>query len=189
VERTMYARRAGSAAGQMFFAGFGTLWMTAWCLQRHGVDWPMLALIAMAGGTLFLWAWSDFRAFRPLVDQHAERAKDKARMRHFRWINAAQWLTLFAADGVLNATGHPDWTTPANILIVGLHFIPLARLFRVPRHYATGIALIVVALAYPWMAGAGPNYPAGEFATGAILWVSALYGFLQGRSRLHPHLA
>ena len=177
----MYARRAGSAAGQMFFAGFGTLWMICWCLQRRGVDWPMLALIVMAGSTLFLWAWCDFRAFRPYVDRHAEPAAQRARSRAFRWINAAQWLAIFAANIALNAVGHPDWVTPAGILIIGLHLIPLARLFRAPRQYVTGLALIVVALAYPWMADGSRNYPAGEFATGAILWISALYGFLRAR--------
>jgi hypothetical protein len=60
------------------------------------------------------------------------------------------------------------------------HLIPLARIFHAPRHYVTGIALIVVALAYPWMNGGGPNYPSGEFATGAILWISALYTSLRG---------
>lgn len=175
----MYARRTGSAVGQMFFAGFGTLWMIGWCLQRHGMDWPMLALIVMAGSTLFLSAWCDFRAFRPYVDRHAEPAAQRARSRAFRWINAVQWLAIFAANIALNAVGHPDWVTPAGILIVGLHLIPLARLFRAPRQYVTGLALIVVALAYPWMADGGRNYPAGEFATGAILWTSALYGFLR----------
>jgi hypothetical protein len=175
----MYARRTGSAVGQMFFAGFGTLWMIGWCLQRHGVDWPMLALIVMAGSTLFLWAWCDFRAFRPYVDRHAEPAAQRARSRAFRWINAVQWLAIFVANIALNAVGHPDWVTPAGILIVGLHLIPLARLFRASRQYVTGLALIVIALAYPWMADGGRNYPAGEFATGAILWLSALYGFLR----------
>jgi hypothetical protein len=176
----MYARKTGSAVGQMFFAGFGTLWMTGWCLQRHGLDWSMLALIVIAGSTLFLWAWCDFRVFRPYVDRHAEPAARKARTRAFRWINAVQWLAVFAANFVLNAMGRPDWVTPAVILIIGLHLIPLARLFRAPRQYVTGLALIVVALAYPWMGGGGLNYPAGEFATGAILWISTLYGFLRG---------
>ena len=177
----MYARKAGSAVGQMFFAGFGTLWMTAWCLHLHGWDWPMLGLILMAGSTLFLWAWCDYRAFRPYVDPKAEPAAQKARARAFRWINAVQWLAVVVANIVLNAVGRPGWTAPAVILIVGLHLLPLARLFRAPRHYVTGLALIVVALAYPCMAGADSNYPAGEFATGAILWISVLYAFLSGR--------
>jgi signal transduction histidine kinase len=177
---TTYAHRTGSAVGQMFFAGFGTLWMTGWCLQTHGVDWPMLGLIVLAGGTLFLWAMCDFRAFRPHVDMNAEPEARKARQRVFRWVNLMQWLAVFAVSFILSALGHPEWSTPAVVLIVGLHLIPLARIFHAPRHYVTGIALIVVALAYPWMNGGGPNYPSGEFATGAILWISALYTSLRG---------
>ena len=113
----------------------------------------------------------------------------KARQRVFRWINLVQWLAVFAASFVLSALGDPEWTTPAVILIVGLHLIPLARVFRAPRHYVAGVSLIVVALAYPWMAGGGPNYPSGEFATGAILWISALYTFLRGHLGKNSGLA
>jgi hypothetical protein len=183
VERTVYSRRTGSALGQMFFAGFGTLWMMAWCLQRHGVDWSLLALILIAGASLFLRAWCDFRAFARLVERNGDTATaeaEQSRKRIFRWINATQWLTLLAANFGLNAWGHPEWVTPVGILIVGVHLLPLARLFRAPRHNVTGLALIAVALAYPWMVHDGSHYSAGDFATGAILWLSTLYGFLRG---------
>lgn len=189
MEDALYARKAGRAVGQMFFSGFGTLWITGWCLQRRGMDWPMLALIVMAGGTLFLWALCDFRVYRQHVNTSANPVADKARQRAFGRINLVQWLTIFAAIVALNAAGRPEWITPAVILIVGLHFFPLARLFRAPRHYAIGTALVVVALAYPWMADGGPDYPSGELATGAILWIGALYGFLHDRFAKTPVIA
>jgi hypothetical protein len=189
VKSTLYARRTGSAIGQMFFAGFGMLWMTGWCLQTHGTDWPMLGVIVLAGSTLFLWALCDFRAFRPHVDLNVEPAANKVRQRVFRWVNIAQWLAIFAASFILSSLGHPEWTTPAVILIVGLHLIPLGRVFRTPRHYITGIALMVTALGYPWMARGGPHYPSGEFATGAILWISALSAFLHGHLGKHSSVS
>ena len=80
------------------------------------------------------------------------------------------------------ALDEADRVMPTVILIVGVHFIPLARAFHARRHYATGAALIVVAFGYPWITNSGSSYPSGAFATGSILWISALYGFLRNRS-------
>ena len=181
MEYTTFRRKTGSATGQMFFATFGTLWMTGWCLQSHGPDLPTLALIAFAGTTIFLWAWSELRRGNADLDKPVDPSLYKAQQRTFRLVNLTQWIVIVAAASTLNATGHARWIVPSTILIVGLHFMPLARLFRSPRHYVIGAGLTVVALAYPWMAGSGPDYPIGEFATGGILWVGALYGFMGSR--------
>ncbi|MCX4160999.1 MULTISPECIES: hypothetical protein [Paraburkholderia] len=178
----MYSPKAGAAVGQMFFAGFGTLWMIDWCLQRHGADLPTLTLIALAGSTIFLWAWCEFRQGKTEAEVRVESSRYRASQRAFRWVNATQWLAVLVANIALNATGHAEWVMPTVILIVGVHFIPLARVFHARRHYATGAALIVVALGYPWIANSGSSYPTGAFATGSILWISALYGFLRNRS-------
>jgi hypothetical protein len=189
VRDALYARKAGRAVGQMFFAGFGSLWIMGWCQGTRGTDWPMLALIAMVGSMLFLWALCDFRAYRRAAGTSADPAADKARNRVFGWVNLVQWSAVFAANIGLNAAGRPEWVAPAVILIVGLHFFPLARLFKTPFHYVMGIAMVIVALAYPWMAGGGAEYTAGEFATGAILWFGALYGFLRDRFAETPAVA
>lgn len=178
----MYSPKAGPATGQMFFAGFGTLWMIDWCLQRHGADLPTLTLIVLAGSTIFLWAWCEFQQGNAEAKVRVESSRYRAWQRAFRWVNVMQWLAVLVANIALNAVGHAEWIVPAVILIVGVHFIPLARVFHAPRHYVTGAALIVVALGYPWIANSGPHYPMGAFATGSILWISALYGFLRNRS-------
>ncbi len=172
-------QNAGRAVGQMFFAAFGTWWMIDWCLQRHGADWATLALILFAGGSLFLWAWIEARTCAKGAESRLATSETAARQRAFRRINMVQWLTIAIAVVALNATGHAHWVVPAILLIVGLHFIPLAWVFSAPRHYATGAALVGVALAYPWIAESELNYPSGEFAAGAVLWISAMYGRLR----------
>jgi hypothetical protein len=165
----------------MFLAGFGTLWMIGWCRQMHGVDIPTLTVIVLAGSTNFLWALCEFRRGMSAHDMSVEPSIEISQRRAFRRVNLIQWLAIGVANIVLNAAGYVELIVPAVILIVGLHFIPLARAFRSRQHdwhrqhYVTGGALIAVALAYPWMAGGGPNYPKGEFATGSILWISAIY--------------
>lgn len=177
MEYVTYSRKASAATGQMIVAGFGTVWMIAWCVQQRGWDPAVLTLIALAGAAITLAAWSQFRAGRVQPDSQMERGAYRARGRAFLWINLAQWAALFAQGPVLAWAGHPAWSQAAVILIVGVHFLPLARVFDARQHYLTGALLIAVALAYPWLGQNLPAYPAGCFATGTILWISALLTF------------
>jgi hypothetical protein len=71
------------------------------------------------------------------------------------------------------------WVVTAVIFIVGLHFMPLARIFRYAPHYVSGAALILVAVVYPFAAPGGPQDPVGCLAAALILWLSALCGLRQ----------
>jgi hypothetical protein len=80
---------------------------------------------------------------------------------------------------------------PAIALIVGLHFLPLARLFRVTFYYITGVLLCVLALVaiialirgLP-IAGPSPYNWSLVVGIGAtlILWLTALVVSWQGLS-------
>jgi hypothetical protein len=74
---------------------------------------------------------------------------------------------------------HPEWIIPSIILIVGIHFFPLAVAFQVPRHYATGAAMTLLAIFYPLMSSAGPTSPVGCLGAGIILWASAVVALVR----------
>lgn len=60
-------------------------------------------------------------------------------------------------------------------LVVGLHFLPLARLFRFPVYYASGIAIILCdLLSWALLRFQGITFKVGV-ATGTVLWVTAIY--------------
>jgi hypothetical protein len=61
------------------------------------------------------------------------------------------------------------------ILVVGLHFLPLARLFAYPPHFVTGASLVALALAYPLLAPSGPRSGLAPLGAGMILWCSAAW--------------
>ena len=69
--------------------------------------------------------------------------------------------------------GHPQWQVAAGMLVIGLHFLPLAVAFDYRAHWVTGIAMAAWALAYPWLFAAGAMAPAGMFGAAAILFASA----------------
>ncbi len=99
----------------------------------------------------------------------------------FNWVNIGQGIAIFLALNVANNIGRPEWFIPAFIFVVGLHFIPLAPVFKAPRHYVVGFALMLLAVAYPFLAKGGAADPVGCLGTGLILWASAISGLLPER--------
>jgi hypothetical protein len=96
------------------------------------------------------------------------------RGRIFHWINGAQWVAAAALIAVLNVVHHPEWIMAGIMLIVGLHFLPLARLFNHRPHVWLGVALSGWAIAYPLILAQGPTSPWGPIGAGLILWAAGL---------------
>lgn len=60
-------------------------------------------------------------------------------------------------------------------VVVGLHFLPLARLFRFPAYYITGVAIVLCdVLSIVFLRGRDITLSAGV-GTGAALWITAVY--------------
>ena len=169
------AARAGRAVGAMFFSVFGGMWLVLWTHRAHA-DRPAIlaAVIAFAAAVLAI-AIRRYRRFRGAALAAAESPEKKKADRIFHLVNAAQWLAILVIGNVLANTGRPDWVIPAAIAIIGLHFLPLGKLFANPAHYITGAALLLLALAYPRFAPAGPADPVGCLGAGLILLSSALW--------------
>lgn len=92
--------------------------------------------------------------------------------------------------------GRPEFIPAGVALVVGLHFFPLASLFRVPLYYVTGAALCVVAVSTPiaalslgastavWQVVSGLGAAAILWATSAVLSIGALSRGSSGSVRL-----
>jgi hypothetical protein len=66
-------------------------------------------------------------------------------------------------------------------VVVGVHFLPLARLFRLPAYHATGIAVVLCGLlSMMFLHGNDIAFAAG-IGTGLALWITA--GYVLRRSR------
>jgi hypothetical protein len=60
---------------------------------------------------------------------------------------AFEWVPIFLAAVIFGRMSHPELILPAIAVIVGLHFIPLAKVFNVPLYYWTGGAIVLIAVA------------------------------------------
>jgi hypothetical protein len=65
-------------------------------------------------------------------------------MRRFGWVVTAEVAAFFVVARVCLAKHHWAWIVPLDLMVVGLHFLPLASLFRVPRYYAVGALFCVI---------------------------------------------
>ena len=169
------AASANRAIGAMFFALFGGCWLAFGLLGGYGMR--LVPLLVIVAGTLLLF-FASRRQFRrnrgSAYAVEADSPESKRAGRIFTAVNAIQWTLVFIVAAVLSRLGHKEWVIPSIIFIVGIHFFPLALAFKVPRHYATGAALTLLAVFYPLMSSAGPTSPVGCLGAGIILWASAV---------------
>jgi hypothetical protein len=162
----------GVALGGVFLSLFGALWLAGASVRYLGTSPAALAAIAAGAAAIAAWGLALFRRRRPVYGFDAAARKRLARS--FMVVNAVQWSLIGLLILALNVTGHIAWIVPGVIFIVGVHFVPLARLFRYRGYDATAAALVLVAV-LDVIAGAGDRAIAPSLlATGAILWISAI---------------
>jgi hypothetical protein len=77
----------------------------------------------------------------PLTDEVKQHTASR-----FRLILVIEWIPIIALGAILGSTGHTEALPALIALVVGLHFIPLATLFRVSGYRTTGIAICMVAV-------------------------------------------
>lgn len=168
------ARRAKRAVGALFFIAFGAAWLALGAsdfLPRASsvyllIGAPALVFLVAA---LRIRHVALTRAGGPIPKTPADKQRDL----WFHAVNGGQWVLIFICATILANLGLREWTLPMVIFIIGLHFFPLARLFDAPSHNVSGLALVVIACAYPFVAPGGPTSGLGPVLAGLTLWVSA----------------
>ena len=168
------AASANRAIGAMFFSLFGGGWLAFGLLAGYGMKLAPLLVIVAGALLLFFAALRQFCRNRGGHAAEADSPESKRAGRIFSTVNAIQWTLVFVVAAVLAILGHKEWIIPSIIFIMGVHFFPLAVAFKVPRHYATGAALTLLAVFYPLLSSAGPTSPVGCLGAGIILWASAI---------------
>jgi len=169
IQFTDARRRAelrGRASGVSILAFFALAW-TGWGTGGHLPTVAQVVLMVAAAvfsAALAGIAWHRVRAFEASVGGAAEGAGDitdggdrggsggdaagrRRISRRFAIVVGIEWIGLFILAGALGATGH-EVVIPAVVALgVGLHFIPLARLFGVGVYHLTAVLMSLSAVA------------------------------------------
>ena len=159
----------GMAIGGMFMAFFGGVWFF-FALEERGIL-TVANLTGVAAGEFLLFAPAIYlvRAAR----KWPQAVEAPASRRAFLRANAAQWAGGFALFFILRWLHLSDYFMSGLTAIVGLHFFPLARIYRKPANHAPGSLLIA------WSATSIVYVPLEHlpsitgFGTGLIIWQSS----------------
>lgn len=139
----------GRATGALIMAGFGAIWMISGVNALRLFRWETWLVIAVLTGLLCLMARQRLQRARQIASTGVavpESQSMQDRRRRFGRVMAFEWVPILLTVVVLGCIGHPELIMPAIAVIVGVHFIPLAKLFDVPLYYWTGGSLVLIAV-------------------------------------------
>jgi hypothetical protein len=132
----------------------GSLWLIAisaafamLSLFLIGTPLAMAVLLGVAAAALglIILSVSVIRAATSLPARAPSTAQPRARTRRqFVATVGGEVVALGAVNTICVATGRVVAVAPLDIIIVGVHFFPLARIFRRPRYYAMGGCFCIV---------------------------------------------
>ena len=139
----------GLVTAVLFLAFFGALWALLGLGGLKGLDSAWLTLAALIPGIALLVGGIALRSASTKSEAEGPPPADKpgpSRARRFGLVFGIEAGSIMVAYVVCRAATRVDLFFPAMMLIVGLHFLPLATLFDVPRYYGTGVLLCGLAI-------------------------------------------
>ncbi len=142
---------------------FATIWGV---IGLAGFGWPAKAVPTAISVMVITWA-----SRIPAPERTAADAKRIGRLIGI-W-TMVEGIAIFATFALTPVLGMPDAAVPILAIVVGLHFLPIARGIPTPVYYATGSAMIAtgaIALLLP----AADRHAATGIPCAIILWASCV---------------
>lgn len=176
------ARLKGRARGALICTVGGSAWML-WAASlvptaRTSSLAFVTAMTILIGG----WAVSRVRVARRYKDSAADRER-WASIAALYWMDtAAEWV--LGAAAVIALAHFRRYSLIPQFLgvIMGLHFLPLARLLRAPRYYIMGTAMILCVLASLLVPEGSTRNVLACAGIGLPMWVTAVVILSQDKS-------
>ncbi len=139
----------GIARSVLFLVFFGALWASIGINGLNRLEEPWLAIVVMFIGLALLIAGVSLsRASRRTSTQAPieDAQEGQRRSKWFRIVFAIELIAIMIAYVICRAVNRSDLFYPVMMLIVGVHFFPLASIFRIRRYYGTGALLCFLAV-------------------------------------------
>jgi hypothetical protein len=140
------------ATGLLMMAFFTTMWagIAYGSLANAIILLVVFGLIIITFISFAIYLFSISKRF-PKLERQADKAEGKRAGKWFGIIFGAEGLGIFVAINIVVNLGHADLTIPVIALVVGLHFYPLAKIFKRTIDYylatwTTVIAIIAIVL-------------------------------------------
>ncbi len=117
----------------------------------------------------------------PNIDDPVAAAKGKRAGKLFGIIFGTESGLIWLCATLLARLGLSIWIPIAVAVIVGLHFIPLARVFEVPLYYWTGVLSVFGMLGCSLIRDAGTRLLCAGLIMAVVFWLTAVVLLLQAR--------
>lgn len=163
-------RAKGASIGATITGGFGAVWL-ALGMTAAGLPVSIALVVVVPAFVLIASLASTVRRRLPKFSG-AESPEKKQMMRAFAVVNVVEWLAIFGTINLLRNLQLDGWIVSAIVLIVGAHFLPLARIFGARQHVITGTALMLCAAVAVLLPGSVRDV-VECLSAGLILWASS----------------
>jgi hypothetical protein len=117
--------------------------------------------------------------------------EDRVMLRRFVPVVIGEVVAIMVVNGICAVTQQLELLVPLDLLIVGIHFVPLARIFRVPRYYAMGglfclvtVLTLVLVPAHAQVGAAAAWFVIPTFGCSAVAWATAAMNLREVRQSI-----
>jgi hypothetical protein len=173
-------------------AGFTVLSLT---MIGTSVARMVLAGVLLAAAAYIAGGIGVIRSIRRSPGAMPPRSADgRIMMGRFIPVVIAEVAAIMVVNGICAATQHLELLVPLDLLIVGIHFLPLAWIFGVPRYYLMGgLFCLVVILTLGLVPGqtqigsAAAWFALPTFGCTAVAWAVAAFNLREVTISLSDH--
>jgi hypothetical protein len=171
----LLVRMRGRAVGAIVCAGFGAYALYWWTQAAISGDQRLwFGAIATATAVLVVWAIANLVAL-----SHEPRVVlDKRLARFYRigyaLIVATEGAAISVGGPILGHFHRPDLYGQWIGAVVGIHFFPLGKLFKIPLYYWTGAAISLAAFGSLLISASSLSSALCAGGTGGALWITAI---------------
>lgn len=137
----------GRSKGVVVGAVMGSVWAGSAIGVLSSAAAVALATAGLAICVLLIAGARRLRLAAMAIPASVSSGADLGRVRSgFALVTLGEAAAVVAAINVLVRSGRPQWIPAVICAVVGLHFVPLARLFRVRVYYASAVGLCAMAV-------------------------------------------
>lgn len=174
----------GTAIASAITTFFGFVWLSWGFAFASAFDltaWIGLYVVAIVLGVASVRAIIRGRALMKDSAVDGRSFWSRARGRFFAVV-AAEIAGCFVVVWACNATHRADLLAAGIGIVVGLHFLPLATLFRFPAYFATGTVMVAACVASMLLFHGDPVTFFAGLVNGATLWLTAIVALARSQA-------
>ena len=187
-------RWIGLAAAALWFIAIGTIF-TIVSLVMIGTSVTRFALAVVTIAAVVYLAIG-VGVLRGVLRSHGvmtpRAAEREVMVRRFKWVVIGEVIAIMVVNGVCAVTQHLELIVPLDLLVVGIHFLPLASIFRVPRYHWTGwlfcavsVLTLVLVPAKVQVGAAAGWFVLPTFGCTLVAWATAAFNLREVWQSMH----